>query len=193
MRNVIELEKTTEIPRDNPRIMSYIACYPHILNFFARKGPLTDSDVVIGTHVVYGWMPRVLTLRFSGQTLAKAAEKAAEVLEAARQGMVLRDDKLALLRDLINNSLVGTSKLLHFLAPDTYAIWDKKVSVFVCGKDKSKSIKEYQNYLKELRSISHQEGFSEFHASVNRKLGYEVSALRAIELVMYLVMYLDSR
>lgn len=38
---------------------------------------------------------------------------------------------LVLLKKSFNNSLVGVSKLLHFINPNIYAIWDSRVFGFL--------------------------------------------------------------
>ncbi|MDR8016398.1 hypothetical protein [Ectopseudomonas guguanensis] len=41
-------------------------------------------------------------------------------------------------------------------------------------------------YLILLRQLQQDARFQDFHASINRKMGYQVSALRALEVVMFL-------
>lgn len=93
-----------------------------------------------------------------------------------------------MLKGLIDNSLVAVSKLLHFVRPDLYAIWDSRVYTYVNGSYSQYLIQMPRNYLAFLDNCGEiiQDGrFRPVHASMNQKIGYEVSPLRALELVMY--------
>jgi hypothetical protein len=185
MRDVFKLEPTTTIFHDDP----YIASYPHLLDYFRSKGKIEVSEVVCGSHMVYGWMPTVLELYpdvEEGTDLAAAAR----LLMKAKAGDVLDGKEIGSLAGLVNNSLVGASKLLHFVAPRTYAIWDSKVFSFVHEKPphnyRVNNVRAYQDYLQVLGELAKRLEFQPFHASVNKKVGYDVSAMRALELVMFL-------
>jgi hypothetical protein len=102
----------------------------------------------------------------------------------------LSDVNITLLAKLINHSFVGASKLLHFVAPKSFAIWDSKVYTFVHERPtyhyRVNDIINYRDYLNKLKLLKADSRFKQFHDSVNVKIGYPVSALRAIELVMFL-------
>lgn len=184
MRDVFELEPGTEILADDP----YIASYPHLLEFFEPKTSLTVADVVCGAHMVYGWMPTILELYPDAERCDLQA--AADMLTKAKQGLRLEAWEIDVLAGLVNNSVVGASKLLHFVAPQTYAIWDSKVYAFVHERRphhyRVNSAQIYVDYLNELATLAQRPEFSRFHASMNEKVGYPVSPLRALELVMFL-------
>ena len=184
MRDVLELEPTTQISRDN----SYVVSYPHILAHFRLLDVLSEKDFVCGAHIVYGWMPTILDL--NPGKFKVPLNKGAEILTVAKKTGRLTDSELELLANLVNNSLVGASKLLHFVSPETFAIWDSKIYAFVF-KEAAHNYRvnqavKYRKYLYELERIKCRTGFRAFHESVQSKIGYEISALRAIELVMFL-------
>jgi len=183
MRDVFELERTTNIPAT-----SYILSYPHILSYFADRGPLDVADFVRGAHLVYGWMPKVLNLHTRPPDLTLA--QAASLLESARTQGTISDEHLSALVCVINNSLVGTSKLLHFVRPDVFPIWDSNVYGFVFEEKPSDSrvrnIAKFRAYVRRVNAIRSEERFGDFYASVNLKVGYEVSEPRAVELIMFL-------
>jgi len=184
MKNVFELEPTTNISRDD----SYIVSYPHILAHFQSFNDFSQKDFVCGVHIVYGWMPTILDLNPS--KLPVNFQHGAEILNEAKKNGQLSDCHLEVLAQLVNNSLVGASKLLHFVAPNSFAIWDSKIYKFVFNQAahnyRVNQIGKYREYLSELERIRKHSSFSAFHNSVNAKVGYEVSALRAIELVMFI-------
>lgn len=184
MRNVFDLEPTTNILADD----SYIVSYPHLLSYFAAKTTLGPEDVVRGAHMAYGWMPTILELYPDPAKIDLAA--AADILDKARQNGTLSDPEIGQLADLVNNSLVGASKLLHFVAPDSFAIWDSKVYAFVFNERphnyRVSQVAKYRSYLDQLSTLQKDPRFNQFHSSVKRKVGYTVSPLRALELIMYL-------
>lgn len=184
MRDVFVLERTTEInPND-----SYIVSYPYFLDYFSMKTSFEVEDVVCGAHMVYGWMPTILDLYLGPNKLTLG--EAAKLLSEAKSSGNLTDNEMSKLACLINNSLVGTSKLLHFIAPNSFAIWDSKVYSYIFNErpyhDRVNHVKKYRKYLGVLVELQGDQRFSKFHSSMNKKIGYEVSPLRALELVMYL-------
>lgn len=182
MRDVFELERTTNIPAG-----SYILSYPYILSYFESHDPLSVADFVRGAHIVYGWMPKVLKLHTQPPNLTLA--QAASLLESARTQGTISDEHLCNLVRVINNSLVGTSKLLHFVRPDIFPIMDSNVYRFVFEEKPNGGIKDvpkFQEFVRRVNAIRSEARFRDFHSSVNFKVGYEVSEPRAVELIMFL-------
>ena len=184
MTDVFDLEPNTRVLQDD----SYILSYPHILGYFSGKKTFDSADVVRGAHMVYGWMPTVLQLY--PETPNDDLAAGATILTKAKDTGVLSDEEIASLASLVNHSLVGASKLLHFVAPDRFAIWDSKIYAFIFQKKphnyRVNDVAAYRRYLSLLAGIRSDPRFDAFHESVNRKIGYAVSPLRAVELVMFL-------
>jgi len=61
-------------------------------------------------------------------------EEIIAILNRAKIGEPLKVKELDALKACINNSLVGASKLLHFINPEQYAIWDSKIFKYVTGR-----------------------------------------------------------
>ena len=79
--------------------------------------------------------------------------------------------------------------MLHFINPNNYAIWDSRVYWF-WGKDtpyfhRMQDPKAFMSYLSNCKEVASTNGFERVHKSVNEKMDYEVSAMRAIEWVAY--------
>jgi hypothetical protein len=179
VEDIFDLEPETLIDRND----SFIISYPHILNYFSSLTKISEGDLVRGAHMIYGWMPTILHLHTENRSLKRGAE----IMTGAKSGTLSGDD-ITYLKDLINHSAIGTSKLLHFVAPSHYAIWDSNVCYFVHGfKDHSKvnNVGRYLEYVDILKSLKKNGRFKAFHASVNKKVGHRVSALRALELTMF--------
>ena len=128
MTDVFDLEPHTCVRQDD----SYILSYPHILSYFSGKTTFDAADMVCGTHMVYGWMPTVLELY--PETPNDDLAAGATILTKAKDTGVLSDEEITSLASLVNHSLVGASKLLHFVKPDCFAIWDSKIYAFVFQK-----------------------------------------------------------
>lgn len=184
MLDVFDLEPATSISNDD----SYILSYPHLLNYFALKTHITPEEVVCGAHMVYGWMPTILDLYTKKPNIDLLT--AADILNLAKNSGALTDHQIEQLSRLVNNSLVGTSKLLHFIAPDKFAIWDSRVYAFVYNEKaynhRVNSVSKYRRYLSLLNQCQQDSRFPIFHDSVNNKVGYNVSPFRSLELIMYL-------
>lgn len=125
MKNVFLLEKETKVNKLN----SYIYSYLFILDFFRSKSVLEVSDIVCGLNMIYGWMPTSLNI-----DVIKFKENEIYVIEIfnkIKSGSCLCEDDINLLVSVSNNSLVGVSKLLHFVSPNCYPIWDSRVYRFI--------------------------------------------------------------
>lgn len=184
MRDIFSLEPTTQILTDDP----YIIAYPHLLQYFSSKKSLDAGDVVCGAHMVYGWMPTILEMH-PGKENAQL-NKAVNTLLKARMGSLINNQEIEELASLVNNSLVGASKLLHFVAPTQFPIWDSKVYSFVHEERphhyRVNNVKTYKNYIQLLKSLTNDPRFQPFYASVQKKLDYSVSPMRALEIIMFL-------
>ena len=67
-------------------------------------------------------------------------ERAVEIINKAKKPERITDDEILILKRLINNSLVGVSKLLHFINPNVYAIWDSRVCNFLTGRSHQQKV-----------------------------------------------------
>lgn len=90
-------------------------------------------------------MPTILYFKFD-----KFNDKSNLILNyvsQAKGGILIKENEIAEFIPIINNSLVGTSKLLHFINPNDYAIWDS--NIFHCFFPKKSQLTE----LKDLNCI----------------------------------------
>jgi len=167
------------------------ASYKEFLRYFERLEKITAHEFVIGASFTYSWMPTTLTLRHRDQF-----ENVAAYLEAVRMGIDLDCDSLSLINTVVNNSMVGTSKLLHFVSPKTYPIIDSRIDTYLDGKHSAArlyNVDHYMSYTCGCRRAVEDERFETVHRYVNKSLGYDVTALRALELVMFLTAKAQGR
>ena len=168
---------------------SYLFSYPEFVSYFANLETITRHSLIIGAHFTYGWMPRILSLRFDTKEPEEAFAIAVAMLNEAKRGVLISEKQLRFLKHLVNNSVVGPSKLLHFINPHLYAIWDSRVCGYLSARSshryKVDEVADYFAYLDNCEEITRDKRFEQVHRSMNGKIGYAVTAYRALELVMY--------
>jgi len=178
---IAHAEKETKLdPAD-----SFLLAYREFVAYFASLAPITEHHLIIGAHFVYGWMPRMIVLHNPKERLSGAIQ----VLNRVKQGYPATAEELECLRDLIDNSFVATSKLLHFVNSNICPIWDGRVYKFINGKKnnyQTNKLENYRAYLANCQELMQNKEFPQLHESMNQKIGYSVSPYRAIELVMYM-------
>ena len=161
---------------------SYIKTYPEFIQFFKNINSISKYDLVISSHFVYGWMPTIIELKFQDM------EGVLKLLNKAKNGAMLMIEELELLKSTINNSLVGLSKLLHFINPVDYAIWDSRIYRYTSDKKSSYGIGNtqlYLNYLSKLNEIESHVDFDKIKKNISAHFEYEISSKRVIELLMF--------
>lgn len=164
-----------------PKPGSYEVSYPEFLEYFRAVPSLTKHHLIIAANFSYGWMPTILDFR------SDAYDDAVGYLERARQSDDLEPHELFALSRLVNNSMVGASKLLHFASPSNYAIWDSRVAKYLGASPilGVRSGEQYAAYNDCCRSICGRPEASTVADRVGEVIGYRVHPMRAIELVMY--------
>ena len=161
---------------------SYIKTYPEFIQFFKNINSISKHNLVISSHFVYGWMPTIIELKFQN------IKEVLKSLNKAKNGAILTIAELELLKNSINNSLVGLSKLLHFINPIDYAIWDSRIYRYTTDKKSSYGIGNtqlYLNYLSKLNEIESHVDFDEIKKNVSVHFDYEITSKRVIELLMF--------
>ena len=177
---------------DRQKEQSYLLSYREFISYFSGLETIERNNFIIATHFVYGWMPTILHLGSISEeiTLEALYPHLLEALNKVKNDIEISDTDLNLLIRVVNNSLVGVSKLLHFVNPKSYAIWDSRVYKYIYGKRPHNyqicDTEKYKCYLDNCLEISNHVKFLDFHNDINEKIGYEVSAFRAIEWVMYM-------
>ena len=176
------LERSTCLEVDNHEDR-YNKSYYHFVNYFSGKDELTEQDLVVGANFTYGWMPTILN--FKSDEFATAVS----ILNEAKRPNRISDENIKTLKRLINNSLVGVSKLLHFINPEVYAIWDSRVCNFLTGKShkqKVEKIELFWSYLDLCQRVSSDPEFNAIHERHVEKTGFQVTPMRTVEQIMFI-------
>lgn len=161
---------------------SYLISYPEFLKYFESISFIKHHHLIISSHFVYGWMPTIIHIDL------KEVDRVLSLLNDVKSGHQLNVDEFRPLKNCVNNSLVGLSKLLHFINPSDYAIWDSNIYRYVSrakslyGIDK---IENYLEYLDRIREIAQHKDYQQLHELVQRYLKYSITPMRAIEIIMF--------
>ncbi|MGI6319697.1 MAG: hypothetical protein ACOXZK_01730 [Bacteroidales bacterium] len=167
---------------------TYDKSYPEFLKYFSDIKTITEHNLVIGINFTYGWMPTIFDFR--SENIDKSIDKAIEILNNAKNGIIPKVTEFETLKSLFNNSLVGTTKLLHFINPEIFAIWDSRVYYYLTGeKAYNHRIGNCESYLSFLTFCKYLTEFDEYeklHNLICKKLGYTMTKFRTVEMIMYL-------
>lgn len=163
---------------------NYLLSYPHFLNYFQNQETINLENLIIGISFTYSWMPTILK-----SIKLENSEKILSILNEVKSGKKIDEKQLEILKNAFNNSLVGTSKLLHFINPKQYAIWDSRVFRFLNNEEphkyKLEKPKTYLEYLDFIENLKSEKAFETFYNLMKRKVGYEISEYRALELAFF--------
>ncbi len=163
---------------------NYFQSYTYFLNYFKNLDSINLENIFIGISFTYSWMPTILkSIRLENP------ENVIAILNDVKIGKQINEEQLFILKKSFNNSLVGTSKLLHFINPNQYAIWDSRVFRFLNNEkphkyklEKPKTYIEYLNFIENLKS---EKIFNTFYDLMKQKVGYEITEYRALELAFF--------
>lgn len=162
---------------------TYYISYIEFLRYFENITELTKHDLIIGINFVYGWMPTIFDF------CSNKFDEALIVLNKAKKGNIPTAEELEILKRLLNNSLVGTSKLLHFINPGKFAIWDSKVYKYITGdvahQNRIGKCESYLAFLEFCKELTQNEMYDNVHKHICDQVGYEMSRFRTAELIMF--------
>jgi hypothetical protein len=162
---------------------TYDISYPEFLRYFSNKEPITKHNLIIGINFVYGWMPTIFDFR------SKEFDQALEILNNAKNGKIPTVPQFEILKALFNNSLVGTTKLLHFINPEIFAIWDSRVYRYLTGEEaynhRIGNCDSYLSFLEFCKTLTQSNEYKIVHDSICNKL-YSMTRFRSAEMIMYL-------
>jgi len=161
---------------------SYIETYPEFLKYFENIEMIKKHHLIISSHFTYGWMPTIIHL--------DTAEigKVLFLLNAVKSGHLLDKDEINIIKRCVNNSLVGTSKLLHFIRPENYAIWDSRIFRYLTEQKSDYGIgnpEYYLEYMNGIKRISENANYEKIHSLISRNFDYQVYPTRVVEIVMF--------
>ena len=161
---------------------SYIETYPEFLKYFKNIEMIEKHHLIISSHFTYGWMPTIIYLD------TEQIDKVLFLLSAVKAGHLLDKNEINIVKNCINNSLVGTSKLLHFIKPENYPIWDSRIFRYLTEKKSDYGIgnpEYYLEYMNGVKLISENMNYETIHNLISRYFDYPLYPTRVIEIIMF--------
>jgi hypothetical protein len=153
--------------------------YKEFIRYFDNLKKIKERHLIISAHFTYGWMPTILTLH--GEL-----DECLDILHPAKTDEEIAQDQFEKVCHVINNSSVGASKLLHFINPMIYPIWDSRVCRFLEHPEHLRRNKEsYFQYMDCCKALVKEKNFSLEHKKIKDAVGYKISPIRAVELIMF--------
>lgn len=122
---------------------AYCIAYSALVSACARlPKPIQSSDAIVVLHLAYGWMPTIPRLDLAFRSLntgepydvLRTLELARGVSPADPGYATQARDCMMAIRAFSNESLVGASKILHFLNPEIFPIWDSRTAKIFLGR-----------------------------------------------------------
>ena len=170
----------------------YCFAYGSLLSHFARLKSVTWDDAVVGLHVVYGWMPTIPKLGGIMAWDSNTKNELTSTLTSAIEGAVPCEARLSRLMAFCNNSMIGASKLLHFLNPALFPIWDSRVAKAFFNRPKAhnqqvNTLRNWKSYQSVLNTWLADKRVVKKCAELRKRAVYlaQVTDLRLVELVLF--------
>ncbi|MGF2411275.1 MAG: hypothetical protein ACQUYJ_03065 [Ferruginibacter sp.] len=118
--------------RKRKKTTSGIMLYDYYINEFKKRKEISVSDFLFATAVSYSWMPTMLDVYVDKIPDINKAVFELKALGRLNTFKKLNDcidsiDKIEALSRIINNSVVGASKVMHLFHPDHIPIIDSRV------------------------------------------------------------------
>lgn len=161
---------------------SYVESYAEFRKYFENIDKIEKHHLIIASHFVYGWMPTTLHLDKGN------IDEVLILLNSAKAGHRMTIEELLTVKKCVNNSLVGLSKLLHFINPRDYAIWDSHIFRYLTEKKSSYGIDNptlYLEYLNGINDISEHKDYRILHDLIGKHFDYQIDPMRVVEIVMF--------
>jgi hypothetical protein len=162
----------------------YNESYQYFTGYFDKADPIGLDNFYIGVYFTYGWMPTIPEIKLSDPKRLLAC------LNFVKAGNLLPDDDLLFLKGAVNNSIVGGSKLLHFIRPDIYPIWDSNIAAFFCTDGKLhayavNSVRIYKSYIDFVQNVIENQEFKPCYEVVSQCFIYPITPVRALEYILF--------
>lgn len=172
------------------RSTTYLLTYPSIRALANAEGDFDVDRFNQLAAMVYGWMPRVVRIDTA------CLEPALVALNGARQAQpnAIQIDQVTALAQCIR-SVVGASKMLHFVNANVFPIWDSRIESFRLGNHppygQMNNAQNYLKYVAEVHAIREEPDFPVFYNAFCEAMRgrldaigvdhYPITEVRAIE------------
>jgi hypothetical protein len=124
--------KRSDYNISDPRELWYSLTRPIFIKYSQDLNTLNKTDLLYLAAFAYSWMPTVPKVGYLGE-VDKKLNNAVLFVNKVKSGDMDMDNLESYtldfenLRELTNNSYVGMSKVLHFINPELFCIYDSRV------------------------------------------------------------------
>jgi len=180
----MQLDYTTFQYLQNNGVTSYKDWYAKSYEIFTAQPLETINDFWKIVAFAYSWMPTIPRIHYD--KLDIPVDRLMDKLQALKKGKAEQIPFLfELLVPVINNSVVGTSKVLHFIAPKIVPIYDSKVAAaWDClFFDKNLSLANEKGDIKKV--LFYVKKMQEWQANCQKECPNKPIDLRTIELALF--------
>ena len=151
--------------------------------------------------MTYGWMPRIPRLDFSEEANSIECSNLKENVgflssfnHKSKDDVYLilskSDSDIEKLKKFVDNSLTAVSKILHFIRPEDFLIWDSKIrKTLGISEPYRNNIKKYREYISAFKSLRKEyeskDRIKRILEEAKEIFQYNISFARLIELALY--------
>jgi hypothetical protein len=148
LQDWLVLSASPEI-RENIKNDLYSEAYLSLSKMFPNIQKTSWDGAVLALHIVYGWMPTIPKLRTYQHWDSSDRQRLVNILIQVEQKKSIHQSDLEHLKAFSNNSIIGGSKILHFLWPENYPIWDMRVAraFYNCKKPNAYDVNDVGRFL----------------------------------------------
>lgn len=171
--------------------ISYFDSYFEFVEFFNRIEEIDYHSLVVASYFTYGWMPTILK-KFN---LNNNTTEVLNILTKIKHKKLIDKSDYIELVKCVNNSIVGVSKLIHFINPTDYPIFDSRIKNYFKKNDlqqaiwgptyqnKDKDIEQYLLYKDICLEIIKDSRFNPIYEESIKKLGFnrKITKMRVLE------------
>lgn len=136
-RNIFNLHRYHSL-LESRKLLNYmpsntLLTYSYFIDYFSQINKISQNDFLYAVHVAYSWMPKMIELTIKDLNQINKILSDVEYLRGISNHSQLHSSrneicqKLSSISGIINNSMVGISKVLHFFAPNNIPIIDSNV------------------------------------------------------------------
>ena len=162
----------------------YVDSYFPILNHLkAQKGNLNSKSTMVAICLIYSWMPRIIhNSIIPDDDVIKLLNKAYNSTSEDK----LNEQEIEKVKYSINNSMVGASKMLHFINPTVYPIWDNNIAETIKSENSrgKKEVLKYLDYQEACLELS-DDDCTEYIKNFNSERFNGLSKLRKIDMALF--------
>jgi hypothetical protein len=170
--------------------VSYHVSYQHYINF-SNFHEVNNEQLIQVAGLAYSWMPT--TISIVEVDLKKSVDAINNLISCNPNIDIGQIENAA---SFLGGSVIGLSKILHFIRPEIFPIYDTAIYCFIYGKNNRPGYSTVNRadrliaYFQDMGCLKEDCDIKKFVADdiikpIQEKYNYQVSTIRAIELAIF--------